>query len=295
VSVPCPGGQCSSLEGGNPKLKPEISDSISFGFTTTPGFLRGFTGSIDYWDIKIAGEITNVPQSITLQNCLNGIEVSTFCPNVVRTPGGDLFGTTVAGGGYIVGTDQNIASTDTSGIDFQGDYRLHFEDLGWGPWGSLVFHFVGTYQLANKTTTLPGEPTYDCAGLFGPTCIADDPRWRHTFSLTWDTPWNVLARLQWRYIGSASLDNNSNQPVLYQGFLGVVDPQDATMPAVNYLDLSGAWRVDSHLTVRAGINNILDQDPPLVSQAIAGVGEPNGYPTYDLLGREMFISATAKF
>jgi iron complex outermembrane recepter protein len=43
------------------------------------------------------------------------------------------------------------------------------------------------------------------------------------------------------------------------------------------------------------VNNILDQDPPLVSQPISGTGSPNTYPTYDLLGRQVFISATAKF
>jgi hypothetical protein len=26
-----------------------------------------------------------------------------------------------------------------------------------------------------------------------------------------------------------------------------------------------------------------------------GAGAPNAYPTYDLLGRQMFLSATAKF
>jgi iron complex outermembrane recepter protein len=49
------------------------------------------------------------------------------------------------------------------------------------------------------------------------------------------------------------------------------------------------------VTLRGGINNILDQDPPVISQPIAGTGEPNAYPNYDLLGRELFVSATAKF
>ncbi len=295
IIVQCPGGQCSSEEGGNTALKPEISDSYSVGFTATPRFLRGFTGSIDYWDIKIAGEINNIPQSVSLQNCLNNIDASTFCPLVVRTDAGDLFGTTIPGKGYIIAIDSNLAATDTSGIDFQADYHLNFEDMGMGPWGSLAFHLVGTYQVTNKTQTLSSEPTYDCAGLFGPTCQNVDPKWRHTFSLTWNTPWNVLARLQWRYIGGSSLDNNANQPVLFEGFLGEVDPDDAKLPAVNYLDLSGAWRINSALTLRGGINNILDQDPPLISQVISGTGTPNGYPTYDLLGREFFISGTAKF
>ena len=60
-------------------------------------------------------------------------------------------------------------------------------------------------------------------------------------------------------------------------------------------DLSTAWRVNQTLTVRAGVNNLLDQDPPITSQPIVGIGEPNAYPTYDLLGRQIFISATAKF
>jgi outer membrane receptor protein involved in Fe transport len=294
ISV-CPAGQCATLLGGNPNLSPEISDSWSIGGLIRPTAVRGLSLSIDYWDISIQGVISTVPQAISYGNCLNGISTSTFCPNVVRTPQGNLFGTTIAGGGYVIATNQNIAALHTSGIDFQGDYHLNLEDVGVQGWGSLSFHFVGTYQVENQTTTLPGQPTYDCAGLFGPTCDIVNPRWRHTFSLTWDTPWNVLARLQWRYIGETTFDNNSPQTALFQGFLGVTDPIDNRLPAVNYLDLSAAWRVNTILTVRAGVNNILDQDPPLISQSIAGTGAPNAYPTYDLLGRQLFISATAKF
>ncbi len=291
----CPAGQCSTETGGNTALKPEISDSYSFGFTTTPRFLKGFTGSIDYWDIKITQEIGVIPLAVSFSNCENNVQASTFCPLVVRTPQGNLFGTTIPGGGYVVGIGSNIASTDTSGIDFQADYHLNFEDMGMGSWGSLGFHLVGTYQVTAKTQNLAGQPTYDCAGLFGPTCLAVDPKWRHVFSLTWNTPWNVLARLQWRYIGGTSLDNNSTQAGLFEGFLGETDPNDAKLPAVSYLDISGAWRINSALTLRAGINNVLDQDPPLMDQTITGTGAPNAYPTYDLLGREFFISGTAKF
>jgi outer membrane receptor protein involved in Fe transport len=291
----CPASQCATLEGGNPALKPEISDSYTVGATFRPSFLKGFTGSIDYWDIKIQGEIGILSQGTTFSNCLNGIQTATYCPLVVRTPNGNLFGDTIAGGGYVIATNQNIASTDTSGIDFQFDYRLPLEDVGAPNMGSLSFHFNGTYQLKNASVGVPGAPGADCAGLFGPLCDTVDPRWRHIFSVSWNTPWNILARLQWRYIGSSSLDNNSTQPALFEGFLGEVDPVDATIPAVSYLDLSGAYRVNSTLTVRAGVNNLLDQDPPRVDQTIAGTGEPNSYPTYDLLGREIFISATAKF
>jgi outer membrane receptor protein involved in Fe transport len=191
-----------------------------------------------------------------------------------------------------------VAVAETSGLDFQGDYRLPLEDVGAAGMGSLSFHFVGTYLLSNKTQPLKGSPEYDCAGLFGPTCVSDSPTWRHQFRITWNTPWNVLASLQWRYIGGVTLDANSTQPGL--GGPGLVasggfDAADNALASRSYLDLSTAWRVNQTLTVRAGVNNILDQDPPLISQPISGTGSPNTYPTYDLLGRQIFISATAKF
>jgi iron complex outermembrane recepter protein len=291
----CPAGQCATLLSGNANLSPEIADSWSIGGLVNPTALRGFTASIDYWDITIEGVVGTIPQSISLSNCLNGVDAATFCPLVVRTPQGDLFGSTIAGGGYVIAQNNNLAKVHTSGIDLQANYRLNLEDMNVHGWGSLAFAFTGTYQVQNQTTTLQGQPTFDCAGLFGPTCDIVNPRWRHTFSMTWETPWNVLARLQWRYIGESSFDNNSTQPGLSQGFLGVFDPADATLPAVNYLDLSAAWRVNTILTVRAGVNNVLDQDPPFISQSIVGTGAPNAYPTYDLLGRQMFLSATAKF
>ena len=288
----CPAGQCATLTGGNASLAPEVSDTYSIGATVQPSFLKGFTGSIDYWDIKIAGEIGTIPLSTSYSNCLNGVDTAAFCPNVVRTPIGNLFGTTIGGGGYIIGTNANVAAAEASGIDFQGDYRLALEDVGVQGLGSLSFHFVGTFQLKNTTQSLAGQPTYDCSGLFGSTCQLDDPVWRHDFRLTWNTPWNVLASLQWRYIGAASLDTNSPQPGLSNG---TFDYANARIPAVNYLDLSTAWRVNQTLTVRAGVQNILDQDPPIISSEITGSGSPNTYPTYDLLGRQLFVSATAKF
>ncbi len=204
--IQCPAGQCATETGGNTTLAPETADTYSIGASFTPSFLKGFSGSIDYWDIKIAGEIGVVPLTTSLNNCLNGVDSATFCPNVVRTPLGNLFGTTVNGGGFIIGTNANVAAVETSGIDFQGDYRLALEDVGASGMGSVSFHFNGSYLLTEKTQTLAGQPTYDCAGLFGPTCQTVSPTWRHIFRVTWNTPWNILASINWRYIGKSSLD-----------------------------------------------------------------------------------------
>ncbi|MEI9890869.1 MAG: hypothetical protein WDN45_10105 [Caulobacteraceae bacterium] len=56
-----------------------------------------------------------------------------------------------------------------------------------------------------------------------------------------------------------------------------------------------AWTIRPQLTIRAGVNNILDTDPPLIENSIVGGANPNSYPTYDLLGRHLFLSLSAKF
>ena len=43
------------------------------------------------------------------------------------------------------------------------------------------------------------------------------------------------------------------------------------------------------------MNNVFDKDPPLINSAYVGTGLPNTYPTYDLLGRKLFVSLQAAF
>lgn len=47
--------------------------------------------------------------------------------------------------------------------------------------------------------------------------------------------------------------------------------------------------------MRAGANNVLDKDPPLVSSFIVSGGQANTYDIYDLFGRQLFIAFSAKF
>jgi outer membrane receptor protein involved in Fe transport len=49
--------------------------------------------------------------------------------------------------------------------------------------------------------------------------------------------------------------------------------------------------------LRAGVNNVLDKDPPIVPSGdiTANSGPANSYPTYDYLGRQVFVAFTAKF
>jgi outer membrane receptor protein involved in Fe transport len=290
---PCPAGQCDVSTGGNTTLQPEQAETVTVGGTLRPHWVRNFSLSIDWWDIKETGFIGTLTPALIIDQC-GKTGAAQFCSLIHRSPAnGFLFGPSdLTTGGYVVGVGQNINAGEAEGVDFQGDYHLNLEDVGAPGYGSVAFSLNGSLYLKNETI-LPGTlGSYDCAGLFGSKCQAVTPDWRHSFRVTWNTPWNVLASLQWRYISSVNLDTNDPNHILNNH---KHDAFDATLPAVNYLDLSGEWRINTTFTVRAGINNILNQDPPLVSNTVTGTGSPNTYPTYDLLGRQLFISGTARW
>jgi outer membrane receptor protein involved in Fe transport len=137
--------------------------------------------------------------------------------------------------------------------------------------------------------------------LYGGTCSAGGDngptfRWRHSARLKWLTPWNVDASVNWRYLSSVRLDTNSVQANLNSGHF---DAYDAVIPAYSYVDLSLTWSAGDHFTVNVGVNNVLDKDPPFLNHNVVytvnGGGNEDVYSAYDLLGRVLFMSFTAKF
>jgi iron complex outermembrane receptor protein len=289
----CPAGQCATLVGGFADLQPETANTISFGATYAPSYLAGFSASLDYYKILLKQQINILPQNLSLNNCLS-TGAAASCALIVRTPTGGLFGTTIEGGGYIIAKALNIAAAEAAGIDVQLAYRRDVGRLG-----TMSATLSGSYLQHETSQPISAVPAYDCAGLYGPTCQTVNPRWRHSARLSWQTPLSVLVSAQWRFIGSVKLDHNTGITELLAsapGYgVGVYDSFDARLPSISYVDLSAVWDVSKNISVHAGVNNVLDKDPPLVSSLIAGTGSPNTYPTYDLLGRVMFAAFTVKF
>jgi iron complex outermembrane receptor protein len=297
----CPASQCKQLLGGNPGLAPETSDTKSFGIVLTPTFLDGFTATIDYFDIKVNQAISSVSPGIALNSCLAGN--LSLCSLVHRDPNGLLFTTA----GYVIATNTNTGFLGTKGVDFEGNYNVDLNDWNVHGAGSLAFNFVGTWTeqkifepYTGSTATLGGKTftDYDCAGLYGQTCGVPTPTWRHKLRATWATPWDVDLSLAWRHMGGTTFDGNSPNAFLH---LSKTLAAGSTIPAFDYFDLAGSWQVSEGVSLRAGVNNIFDKNPPLLPSGgvVAGPTGPlngNTFPgVYDPLGRYIFIGGTVKF
>jgi iron complex outermembrane receptor protein len=291
--VQCP-GSCGQVSGGNPYLAPETANTWSVGLSLTPTALPNFTGSLDYYHISLANEIGTIPATIILNQCL-ATGNPTYCSQIVRTAQGNLSGAAIASGGYILQTNVNTGAALVSGIDVQANYRWPLAN----GWGTVTAALSGSWTQHNSVSPYPGAQSYDCAGLFGNTCLngSVNPTWRHNLRVNWETPWKLLLSAQWRFIGHSSFDNNSSQPLLGLQEEGFYDPYFTHIPNYSYLDLSAIWGVTHWLEIRAGINNVFDKDPPfLASGDISGTaGGLNTFPVYDLLGREIFVAFRATF
>lgn len=284
----CPSNQCAVELGSGDVLKPEKAKTFSLGFTFTPSFIDGFVGSFDYYKIDVYNAIGSFPIDVALNQCLTN---GTDCNLIKRNPTtGMLHGSTVSGGGYFVGTNMNTGYFNNSGFDIQATYKTGLDAFGLNGFGSLNLNLTGTYTLTAKSQPTSSEAVYDCVGYFGNTCGSPLPSWRHHFRATWETPWDVSLAMTWRYIGGSSLDKTSSQSSL----AGNPGTYRTKIQPYNYFDLALTWDVVKGMEMRAGMNNIFDLDPPIISNKITGSGTPNTYNNYDMLGRTIFLSLTAK-
>jgi iron complex outermembrane receptor protein len=294
----CPAGQCSELTGGNPDLKPETSDTITLGAVFTPSFLRGFTLTLDYFNIKVSGLIQSGVggASVTLSQCL-ATGSPTYCNLIHRDSAtGILYGAS----GYVEATEVNTGFLRTQGLDVEANYRFRPTDYFTMPEiGRFDVNFMGTYTGEYVDQPVSGGGTYDCAGLYGSdTCGTPIPRWRSKARLTWTPPLPFTLSVQWRYIDSVRFDGNSSNPFLHQS---EYDAIDGKIPAYNYIDLSATYKIKDNLTARMGVTNVFDKDPPVVDSndfpaSGPSLGNGNTFPgVYDALGRTFFFGITADF
>jgi outer membrane receptor protein involved in Fe transport len=280
-----PAGQANFLQGGNAQLKPETADSLTLGLVFTP--IRNFTGTVDWWMIKLKDAISNIPPATILAKCLND---NLYCNLIQRDAQQTLW---LFPAGRIVSFNDNLGGYNTNGIDFGLNYGYPLPALG-----TLGFNFLGSWLNKWEFEPIQGQGKFDCAGYFGNQCSQNKgplPKWRHKVRATWSTPWDVQMAVTWRHINKIANEKMSSNPLL----AGTTPNTDRELGDRDYFDIAASWNINKTFFVLAGINNIFDKDPPLVSNSLAGpsiFGNGNTFPQlYDALGRLVFVSAVAKF
>lgn len=277
--------QIQSVVGGNPNLQEEVSDSYTGGVVIRPSFLPGLSITADYFNIKIENTISTLGGGLsnTLNLCYNDIQDvnSVYCQVLLGTRNalGQFDGTNPP---QIL--NANVGRLATEGVDFQVDYtqRLGFRLLGEND-ARLSFFFLGTYTDKFDQTPVQELPdtVNSCAGRFGQLfCENPRPKYKWTSRVSFlDGPGTIS--LRWRHLGSVRDDDDESNYLVER-----INDYDL-------FDLAFSFDVNDQLTFSAGVNNLLDKQPPLLG---GNKDQAGTYPSvYDVLGRDYFFSARFNF
>ena len=247
------------INSGNPDLKPEKADTITFGVIGRPA--TGLQLSLDYYRIRIQDAIGSLTAERTVLQCERGNQL--LCGQITVTPAGTLI---------IRTRGLNLNLQETAGYDFEAAYA--------GEWRGGV---ATLRLLVNHTTTdfiqPPGSARIE--QLNQPI----SPRWRGMLQARYQRGnWGLFSQV--RYLDRARFD-----PTRVDG----IDTNDNQAPAVAYLDATVTWRAPmalNHAEAFVSCTNLFDQKPPVATANPTTFSTPTS-PAYDRIGR--YLTAGVRF
>jgi outer membrane receptor protein involved in Fe transport len=253
----------------------------------TPAFLPELSVTLDYFDISLDDAIAQLGGGA--QNTLNLCYLtvrdanSAFCQAVHRNPATGAISVPFS----LDVLQSNIGGLETSGLDLNGRYS--FER------GAHRFSVSSAWTYTDEFTVTPmqavPENTNECVGSYGSTCGEPIPELKGVTRFTWSTgPFGLS--LRHRFIDSVTTDR-----YVLPRRRGATPPPlttftNPTLGSRNYLDLSFTWDIGDKAELFAGINNVLDTDPPII---VGQGGYGNTFPaTYDYAGMTMFLGVNLR-
>ncbi|MBX9706459.1 MAG: TonB-dependent receptor [Caulobacteraceae bacterium] len=248
----------AGVNGGNPFLQPEESESFTFSTVIEPRFIPNFSLILDYYEIEITNVIASVSAQVAVNNCVNGASLNAAaCATIFRrdpTPGREFYIGGPAGdpvGGFIQGS-VNYAALTTKGLDFTARYSYDFDEMIGRNWGRLDYSIGGLWLIEQEQFLNSSDPT-DGTEL-GSTVFF--PRVRFTSSLTYtpNTTWSINWTVDWQtaqdIISPRDFVNNSDSRSIDGLSTGNFARHDFTV----------RWNVRDDLSLRAGVVNAFDAE-----------------------------------
>ncbi len=264
---------------GNPNLKNEKGKTWTLGAVFTSPFEGIFskaTLAVDWYQIKLQNAIAPTSPYSVYQKCLNAdgsnpnYEFNSYCQLISRDADG-----------YRANVDTpffNLGGIETSGVDVQFNWNLPV-----GP-GRLAVNEQLNFLSYYRDQVDPTSPFIDRKNTFGTATSGAQYRYKTFTTLTYS-----------QGVWSAGLRHRFLPSIKSSGY--ATDPNTTTEGAGAYslLDAFGSYQVNDKISLRGGIDNLLDRDPAIVgrtpnSNALGSTSA--GY--YDVLGRRFFLSVNLK-
>ncbi len=292
--------QMTINSGGNPNLSPETADTFTVGLSwqsrLSSPWLSNLSATVDYWNIDL-----HAPIGIDLNGILYGcFNADGSNPSYSPTTGNcqKLAAARSSSSITLNLAESNLYKNTLDGVDLAVNWAIDLHDtLEADPmWGAMAFNLSGAWLdtfIVQGSAAGRGANYAGTIGTASPVNVGlatDDsfPKLKSQLNMTWEVPqldFSLGTRVT--YIGAM---RHALSLVGWSGFpygIGKV----TGVPATFYVDVFGSYNLTDYLALRAGVNNVLDQQPRHYNPDQQIGTDP---ALYDIIGRRFFIGATAK-
>ena len=247
-------------------LKPEESTNMNLGLVYQNG---PWSLSADYWSIEIENLIGYPDINVLIRQCLgSGSTLNSPSCNLFDPLGYDIY----PGDAYL--EYGNLGDTESSGWDFNVGY---VQDISLG--GFNVLNVDWSAMLHDEYLSGFGAASaFDSVGTANAFGVYPELRYWLTASVSNENlslSWNV------RFIDET-----------VDAYRTPSSSADVVAEAMTYHDITGVWTKSDQLTVRFGINNITEEEPPYFHSNFNANTEPG---VWDVIGRRMFVGLQYEF
>jgi outer membrane cobalamin receptor len=270
-------------------LGPQESDNLSLGLEIAPVSMPGFEFGVNYYDIEYSDRIANVPtagillgnpaafgslfiRNPSLDQVNEALRLGSLGGNPFQNIGAPFDPAAVAV--IIDGRRRNLSATDTSGLDLSTRYAFAAGN------NNISLGLAGTYVLELEQRATDTSQPQDTIDTYN-----NPPHWRARGSFGWRR--GGLATNLFVNHTDSYVDNRIPAAVVQVSSWTTVDLRFA-------YDFSSQFKdgVFSGLTIAAGAQNLLDEEPPRT--AIVSLASEVGYDPANAspLGRLISIEVT---
>ena len=267
------GFQAAVYRQGTRDLEAETSNQLSFGIVYN---INDFNVTVDYWSVDQNDIVARIAESSIFENPEQYYDLFTYRLNQ-STGKREL---------AIIQQSDNIASSNHAGIDFRVEKSFDFSGV------QLILSTQGTHLLETRGGDFGGE-----VGRFNPD---DEVAFRNiiVYSAELQHSNDFTHTLQFNYRSGYKDQVQELPEILPDGSLG--DDVEVNRKVDEYQTMDYQLRYIPSalpdLSILVGVNNLLDEDPPLSIRS-SGAGHQLGYdPRYtDVIGQTIYVGVDYSF